>query len=94
MPERDSDIIVFRLLSGSDNDLAELDRTMVALEIDRAGFAFVAVERTAGDAGDLLVGDNGFTIHHDGHIAADEGDVERLPVSGPRAAISLGAMKP
>src|SRR4051812_13089674 len=41
---------------------AEFDRTVVALDHDGAGVGFVAIERAAGDAGDVLALDNGFAV--------------------------------
>ena len=48
---------------------------VIALEEEGAGFAFVAVEGAAGDAGDGLLADHGLPIHDDRNQPTDERDV-------------------
>ena len=65
------------------DDIAELDATVFAsLQVDRAGQRFVAVERAAGDARNLLIVDERRAVEHDRHAAADERDVIGSPRSG------------
>src|SRR5690242_14035952 len=54
---------------------------MVALNHDRTGAALVAVERTAGDSRDGLSIYNGLAVEHHGYNAADQRDIERLPLA-------------
>src|SRR3954462_3684100 len=65
----------------SDQDVAVLDRTVIALQENRARRAFIAVERATGDSGDLLVYDHLSAVGDDRHHSSDEGDVVRLPLA-------------
>ena len=64
------------------HQVSELDRPVIALEHDRPRRALVAVERTAGDAGDRLAVDDLFAVEHHRDRAADQGDFKRLPLAG------------
>src|SRR3954471_21518520 len=66
----------------SDQDVAVLDRTVIALQENRTWRAFIAVERATGDSGHLLVCDHLSAVGDDGHHSSDEGDVVRLPLTG------------
>src|SRR5262249_30189155 len=52
-----------------------------ALQEDRPWRAFVAIQCTAGDAGNDLIGDDRTSVEHDGHAAPYERDVVRLPLA-------------
>ncbi len=65
-----------------------------ALQVDRAGRAFVAVDGAAGDAGNLLVVDDGLAVQHHGDAAADERDVKRLPGVGRARLFGRGSQEP
>ncbi len=86
MPER-SDL---RLRHG-DSDVAEFEAAgVVALDVEGAGFGFVGVEGSTGDAFDLLLVNGGDAVADDGEGAADQGDVKDLPGAGLARKISLG----
>src|SRR5215471_19176634 len=53
-----------------------------ALQVDRAGQAFVAVKGATGDAWNFLVIDDGGPILHHRYRAAHQCDVEALPLAG------------
>ena len=68
------------VIRGRNHDIPIGDVSLLAaLQINRAGLAFVAVERAAGDARNLLVVDDGLAVQDHGDAPADESDVERLP---------------
>ncbi len=52
-----------------------------ALKVDGAGSFFVAVKRAAGDAGNFLIVNYGFSILHDCDLASYERDIETLPLA-------------
>src|SRR5881392_2410665 len=70
------------LAGRGDHDVAILYRTMIALEIDRARRALVAVDCAAGDAGNLPIADDLLAVGDDGHHPTDQSDVIGLPLSG------------
>src|SRR5689334_2625774 len=53
---------------------------MVALYVERVRFRFMAVERTAGNAGNLLVVDGGDTVSDHCHMPADQSDIKYFPL--------------
>src|SRR6188508_2519738 len=64
-------------------DIPILDAArLAALQVNRPGQRFMAVESAARDARNLLIVDQRHTIEHDGHAAADERDVVGPPGSG------------
>src|SRR4051812_3116575 len=65
----------------SDQDVAVLDRTVIALQENRTRRAFIAVERATGDSGDLLVYDHLSAVGDDCHHSSDQGDVVSLPLA-------------
>src|SRR5882724_1488717 len=65
--------------SARDLDIAELDRAMIALEIDGTRHSFLTVEGAAGDAGYFLVADHGPAVQGDGHQSPDQGNIVGLP---------------
>src|ERR1039457_415032 len=67
---------------------------MVALEIKRSRLSLVGIQRTASDAGNLLLVDRRDAVADDGHIAADERDVERLPLARLARQLELGGEEP
>src|ERR1700760_435303 len=68
------------LEGGRDHDVAKGNMTLLAaLQVDRPGHRFMAVECAAGDAGNLLIVDDGCAVLNDGNLAPDERDVEGLP---------------
>ena len=68
------------LEGGRDHDVAKGDMTLLAaLQVDRTGHRFMAVECAAGDAGNLLIVDDGCAVLDHGDFAPDERDVEALP---------------
>ena len=69
------------LIPGRDCQLSELDLAVVALKHDWAGRAFVAVERSAGDAGDDLAVDDLLAVKCDGDHPSDQAYLERLPLA-------------
>ena len=69
-----------RLEGRRDNDVAKGNMTLLAaLQVDRPGHRFMAVECAACDAGNLLIVNDGCAVLDDGHFAPDERDVEALP---------------
>ena len=52
-----------------------------ALQIDRSGQAFVTIERTAGDAGNLSVIDHGLAVLYDRNVSAHKGYIKTLPLA-------------
>src|SRR5579864_281245 len=67
----------------SQHNLAKLHMALFAtLEINRSRQTLVTIKRTAGDARNFLVVDYGLAILHDGHGAADQSDIESLPLAG------------
>src|SRR4030095_13233040 len=71
-------------LRGRDCHFPKLDGAVVALEQDGTGGGFIAINGAAGDSGDRLAHDDFFSVERDGHEAADEGGVPRLPFRGGR----------
>src|SRR5690349_6816052 len=65
-----------------DNDVAVLDRAVIALKQERPRRAFVAVDRATGDTGNLLVADDARPVRHDRHHPPNECDVVRIPLAG------------
>src|SRR5690348_5873672 len=63
---------------------------LIALEEDGAGLGFVAIERAAGDAGDLDVVVVLGSVAHYGEAAPHQRDVERLPFAGAERDIGRG----
>ena len=59
---------------------------VVALQEERPGLAFVAVERAAGDPRNFQLVVDRYAVAHHRHSAAHQRDVERLPLAGARAA--------
>src|SRR5207247_1677271 len=70
--------------------LPEIDRTVITLQHQRAGRTLVAIERAAGDAGNLLAIDHHFAVECHGHFSADERDIEILPFSGTLGGVYPG----
>src|SRR5579872_7102544 len=60
---------------------------VIALEKDRAGLSFVAVERPAGDAGYLDVVVDGLAVADHGEVAAYQREVESLPLAGAQRQV-------
>src|SRR5688572_17591758 len=67
------------LTGRSDPDIAIPNSGVIPLQHDRARRAFRAVQRTAGDAGDLRVVQDRGAVEHHGDAPADQRDVECLP---------------
>src|SRR5262245_8138933 len=63
---------------------------MVALEHDRTGGPFIAVERAAGDARNRLPVDDALAVEHDRHDATNERYVHLLPFAGFFCGIDRG----
>src|SRR5437660_12899640 len=69
-------------LRWGDDDVAEVNLWMIALQHYRAGLTFIAVERASCDPWDLGVIDNHCAVEDHRHSAADERDVVCLPLTG------------
>src|SRR5579883_3266043 len=70
------------LLRQRDRDVPVLHSArVIALNVDRPRLGFVAVERAAGDAGDLLVIDRLHAVPHDRDAPPDQRDIEAFPRS-------------
>src|SRR5579864_6471606 len=54
---------------------------VIALEINRARLALVAVERASGDPGDVLTVDYSYAVAHYRHVASDQGHVVAFPLA-------------
>src|ERR1700758_3191876 len=68
------------LEGGRDHDVAKGNMPLLAaLQVDRPGHRFMAVECAAGNAGNLLIVNDGCAVLDDCHFAPDERDVEDLP---------------
>jgi hypothetical protein len=67
---------------------------LATLQIKGPRLSFVAVERATGDAGNLLMIDDGFAIQHHGDVPADKRDVESLPRVGTARLLRRGRQKP
>src|SRR5579871_6504587 len=82
---------MWALFRGGDGDVAKGDMALfAALQVDRPGRSFVAVEGAPGNAGNLLVVDHGLAVQDHGDAAADEGDVEGLPGVGGSGLLGSG----
>src|SRR5580700_10050671 len=69
-------------LGHCDSDVPVLDPTRVAsLNIERSRVGLSTVERTAGDARDLLVVDDRDPFANQGHITPEKHHVEVLPLA-------------
>src|SRR4051794_3450060 len=66
---------------------------MITLEHQRAGSAFVTVERAAGDARYLRIIDDGFAVQHDGDSPSGQGDVVALPLARLGGGVDGGPEK-
>src|SRR5271156_4829977 len=53
-----------------------------SLEIERPGQLFMAIQRSAGNSGDLLVVDHRLAVLDDGYLSPDQSDVKALPFPG------------
>src|SRR5271163_2630349 len=75
-------VSISRSLWRRNRDVAELQAaSVVALDIERTGLAFVGVERSARNALDFLMIHGEHAVVNDGHRATDEGDIECLPLA-------------
>src|SRR4051794_27581996 len=66
---------------------------MVALQVNRSGRFFMAIEGAAGDTGDLLMVDDGLAILDDGDMATQQGDIEDLPFARSSGLLRNGSQK-
>src|SRR5437588_1547036 len=73
-----------------DGDFAEPDFAVIALQHDRPGGSFVAVERAAGDAFDDGVVLHGLAVEQDGDAIADNRRLNGLPFARRAAGVDLG----
>lgn len=65
------------------HNVSKRDATLLAaLQVNRAGQRFVAIERAARDAGNLLISDDRPAIEHDSYASPDEREVEGVPFGG------------
>ena len=55
---------------------------MVTLDVERARLAFVAIQCTAGNAGDFLIADHRFAVGNECEHSAYQCDVECIPLAG------------
>lgn len=69
---------------GNSNVSKRHDAVMIALQIKRAWFGFVAVERTPCRSWYLEVIVIQHAVPHYRHVATDKSDVERGPLAQPR----------
>src|SRR2546423_4154908 len=82
-----------RLPRWREYDVAKFHRAVIALNHERTGRCFIAVERTARNSRDLLVFNECLAVQHDGHHATNEGNVVRLPVTRPTRSGFVGRQK-
>ena len=74
-----------------DRNFAEQDVSLLTtLQVDRAGQAFMTIERAACNPWNLLFIDYGLTILHDRNGAAHERDVKGLPLVGLARQLRCG----
>jgi hypothetical protein len=71
---------------GCNDEFAELDAAVIALEDEGSGFAFLGVDGDGGESFNLPF-DDFFPVEHDLDVAADEADIEGLPLAGLAAGI-------
>ncbi len=86
-------IAFIRLFRRSNNNVPEFNRTMIPLQQDRAGFSFSTVHGPAGNSGNDLVADNGFSVSHHGNAPSDQGNVVALPLTRSFCDILIGRQK-
>ncbi|MNL36730.1 hypothetical protein D3C87_1588330 [compost metagenome] len=55
---------------------------MIALDVERAGLAFVAVQCAARNAWDFLIADHRFAVRHECKHSAHQRNVECVPFAG------------
>ncbi len=73
-------LLLFRfLIRRYENQISEFNSPVIALKEDWAGFAFVAIQGSAGDTGNRLSIYNRLAIEDDRDLSANQGDVHRLP---------------
>src|SRR5437667_9986194 len=70
-----------RLPRRCQHDIAEFHGAVIALEHQRTGRTFIAIERTAGDSGYLLVADQSLAVQYHRQHASHERDIVRLPLT-------------
>jgi len=63
---------------------------LAALKVDGAGLILVAVERAAGEPGDLLIVDDGLPVLDYLDLAPNQGNVEGLPDIGAARQLRRG----
>ena len=64
------------------HDIPVFHHAMVTLQIDGARNKFIGGDGSAGTSADRLVVDDLFAVQDDGHVPVNQGDVQRLPLSG------------
>src|SRR3954463_332918 len=65
-----------------DHNVAVVDRSVITLEKQRPRIRFDAIERAAGDPGDLAVADDRGAVEIVGDHSSHQRDVHRLPLAG------------
>ena len=71
-----------RALCRCNHDIAVVNGTVIALEQQRPGIRFDAVNRSAGNSRNFAVADDVRAVQIVGQHAADERDIHRLPLGG------------
>jgi len=71
-------------------DVSVSDTAVVALKINWTGKFFVAVECTAGNAGNFLVRNDGVAVLDDSDETADKCNIECLPDAGASRLFRIG----
>src|ERR1700752_1581477 len=74
-------ILLSHSFCGRDDDVAVVHGTVIALEQQRPGVPFGAVERAAGKSRNLPVADDGCAVQLERQHPAHERDVHRLPLA-------------
>src|SRR5438105_1494207 len=82
-----------RLSRWREHDVAKFHRAVIALNHERTGRCFIAVERTARNSRDFLVCNECLAVQHHGHHATKEGNVVRLPLTRPTRSGVAGRQK-
>ncbi len=72
----------------ADGQLSKLDWTVIALQQNRAGFAFAAIKCSTGDAGNNLLLDDRCAVQVDRHASANHRNVDGLPFPGGLAGVA------
>ena len=83
-----------RLPRRANRDVSVLDGAVVPLQHDGPRRSLVAVDRPARDAGNLALGDDAPAVELHGHDAADQGDIECLPLARLTPRVPRGRQEP